>query len=187
MTETQKFSEIMCDKCKGAFKFFGESENGATMITCALSAFKGIFRPIFTLNDKKSDPETKKYAAIRECLTEMIAIPLYIATPWVAGKLVDNVLKSSNPIDNKRMRANAKFIGTCAAVLIIPFVCNVVQPPIMAAIKEHEEAKKAKKSLDVTSVADVQQPVVINKPATPIVSSLQKPVAIANSGMRVGN
>lgn len=44
----------------------------------AIAAVKGICRPAFTMMDKKEEPKTKKYTAIREGLTEIIAIPVLL-------------------------------------------------------------------------------------------------------------
>ena len=47
--------------------------NDALYAVLAIAMFKGIMRPTFTMMDKESDKETKKYAAFREGLTEVIA------------------------------------------------------------------------------------------------------------------
>lgn len=173
---------------ESTFKFFGESDHGATIIACSIAVFKGIFRPLFTMMDKKSDPETKKYAAVREALTEVAALPLYAVTPWIAGKLVGKFApKEMETLAKKRMKMNSKFIAICAATLIIPAVCNAIQPPVMKAYKNREDKRKAKMGLDVVSKTDIQQPQAINKPAASINSSLLKAAPVVNSGMKVGN
>jgi len=155
-----------------AFKFLGESENGATWIACSIAVFKGIFRPTFTMMDKKSDPETKKYAAIREGLTEVAALPLYAATPFLVGKAIDRFYKGTGNVKNIKM--NGKFLGLCAATLIIPAVCNVIQPPIMKAYKRSQDAKKA-------------QMAQLNPPITPVNKPLQTTFSGRhNYGMKVG-
>lgn len=125
-----------------AFKRLGESKYGGVAVMCVIAVFKGIFRPMFTMMDKKSDPETKKYAAIREGLTEVAALPLYASVPILVGKLINKTCKGNKNI--KRLEANGIFLGLGAATLIIPAVCNVIQPPIMASYKKRQEAKKAK-------------------------------------------
>lgn len=60
--------------------------NKPTYAVVAIAAVKGICRPTFTMMDKTEKPETKKYTALREGLTEMIAIPVYIACGYLAGK-----------------------------------------------------------------------------------------------------
>lgn len=163
------------------FRRFGESENGPTIIACSIAIFKGIFRPAFTMMDKKQDPEAKKYAAVREGLTEVAAFPLYLITPVIASKLVDKFSKETDQIIKKRMKMNAKFFGICAATLIIPAVCNLIQPPIMAAYKRHQNAKK---ELDIKQNV---QPYAVNKPSVQIDSYMQKTSLKNNTGMRVGN
>lgn len=180
-----KFKDMFLENLKNTNRYFGESKYGVIAITCSLSLFKGIFRPIFTLMDKKQDPETKKYAAIREGLTECIAIPLYIAIPLLAEKLAKTVLKTINDNANKRIETNSKFIGTCAAVLAIPVVCNLVQPPIMEWLKKKQDAKRAEKILNIKTTAGITA-APINKPANQINTSVQKPLSVSHSGMRVG-
>lgn len=60
--------------------------NKPTYAVVAIAAVKGICRPTFTMMDKKEKPETKKYTALREGLTELIAIPVYIGCGYLAGK-----------------------------------------------------------------------------------------------------
>lgn len=60
--------------------------NKPTYAVVAIAAVKGICRPTFTMMDKTEKPETKKYTALREGLTEIIAIPVYLACGYLAGK-----------------------------------------------------------------------------------------------------
>lgn len=183
--DAYKFSQLMKDfSLKNTFKFFGESQHGATIIACSIAVFKGIFRPTFTMMDKKSDPETKKYAAIREGLTEVAALPLYAVTPWAAGELVDKfVSKETNPIAKKRIKTNAKFLAICAATIIIPAVCNVIQPPIMAAYKRKQDAKKAQLDKNIPNTITLNKPSFSGNLAT----TKNYPAGKVNYGMRVGN
>lgn len=187
MADAYKFTQMMRENLTNTFKYFGESEHGATIIACSIAVFKGIFRPLFTMMDKKSDPETKKYAAARELLTEVAAFPLYAFTPLIAGKLVDKFAPEGMEVfAKKRMKTNSKFLAICASTLIIPAVCNVIQPPIMGAFKRYQDKKKAKMGLDTTPTINIQTQAVINKPTTTS-NSLIKPLYVQNSGMRVGN
>lgn len=60
--------------------------NKPTYAVVAIAAVKGICRPTFTMMDKTEKPETKKYTALREGLTELIAIPVYLGCGYLAGK-----------------------------------------------------------------------------------------------------
>lgn len=167
-----------------ALRYLGESDNGATIVACSIALFKGIFRPLFTMMDKQSDPETKKYAAFREGLTEVAALPIYASIPFLIGKAMD---KFYNGAEAKKVKQNAKFLGICVATLIIPAVCNIIQPPIMNAYKKHEAAKKNKLGLDVTSESNMQPPLVVNNQVNLTSNPLPKTLPVSNSGMRVGN
>lgn len=74
----QNFLRNICSK-------LGEN-NKPTYAVVSIAAVKGICRPTFTMMDKTEKPETKKYTALREGLTEMIAIPVYIGCGYLAGK-----------------------------------------------------------------------------------------------------
>ena len=174
---------------ENTLKFFGESKHGATIVVSAIAVFKGIFIPMFTMMDKKSDPETKKYAAIREGLTEIVALPVYIATPILVEKFIVNKLKSfkdASLSSQSIIKGNAKFLSICAATLLIPAVCNLIQPPIMDAYKRRQESKKAKTQLDITSNVNTENLSPITIPATPLSKVNTQLATKANYGMKVG-
>ena len=156
------------------FKYLGKNQNTPVIAVCLIAFFKGIFRPMFTLMDKKQDPETKKYAAFREGLTEVAALPIYAIMPFLAAGLAEKVasnMKKNVNMDN--IKGTAKFLGVCLATLLIPAVCNVIQPPIMNAYKKHEDDKKAKIA-NISNINTVTQP-------------LQTPFNSSHSyGMKVG-
>src|SRR5574344_712984 len=126
-----KISKFIKEPVKTTFKFMGENPNGAIIVAASIALFKGIFRPIYTMADKKSDPQTKKYTAIREALTELIALPVYIAVPLIGGSIVKKRLAGDTAVAQKAAEANVKFIAVLASTAIIPAICNLVQPPIM--------------------------------------------------------
>lgn len=66
----------------------------AAIVAAVISTAKGVFRPLFTMADKKEEYETKKYTALREGLTEGIAIPIYILSGIVTGKISDKIAKT---------------------------------------------------------------------------------------------
>lgn len=154
----------------------GESNNTPTIAMCLIAVFKGLFRPIFTMMDKKSDPETKKYAAIREGLTEVAALPLYAITPFAAGKLAKTIASKIKGAEVAKMQNTAKFLGLGIATLLIPMVCNIIQPPIMNAYKRSQEAKKAM----IAEKNQINQQNIVT-PVKPAFSSK------FNYGMRIGN
>lgn len=52
----------------------------------AVAMANAIFRPTFTMLKKGENPESKKYAALRELITEVIAVPTYCISGILAGK-----------------------------------------------------------------------------------------------------
>lgn len=72
----------LADKFKNICLSLGRN-NKPTYAVMAIATVKGICRPAFTMMDKTEKPETKKYTALREGLTELIAIPVY----WASGEL----------------------------------------------------------------------------------------------------
>ena len=65
------------------FTWFGKNISPA-FVSASIAAAKGIFRPIFTMSDKKQDKSSRVYAALREGLTEGIAIPVYLGSGALA-------------------------------------------------------------------------------------------------------
>ena len=127
---------------------FGEN-NTPAVVSMGIAAAKGVFRPIFTMSDKKQDYETKRYTALREGLTELIAIPVYylsgIASKVVAEKLAKpkyfikkdvfekakagdtseeilNAIKHAEVIAKEnlpKIQTTAGFIGVCLSALLV--------------------------------------------------------------------
>ena len=149
----------------------------------AIAVAKGIFRPTFTMMDKHEDPETKKYAALREFLTEVVAIPTY----WASGELASKGADMLNLAPEKKAMAktNFMFLGVCtAALLVIPAVTSLIIKPLMKAIQNKNEKAKP---------AELPQKVEIAKPADTTTfkgRKLQSPYSLAYgnkiSGMKVG-
>ena len=59
--------------------------NSPTFVAMSIAIAKAIFRPAFTMMDKEQDKSSKTYTALREGLTEVIAIGVY----WGSGKLAN--------------------------------------------------------------------------------------------------
>ena len=172
---------------ENTFTFLGDNPNSAIWVACTIALFKGIFRPIFTLRDKKSDPETKKYTAMREALTELIAIPVYVAIPLLGKKIIVDKLYAKKPdAFKKAANTNIKFLGVLASTAIIPAVCNLIQPPIMESYSNYVKNKKDKTAIaqnnPTTSVGNTNKPSFSgNNPMT-----MKNPQRF-NYGMRVGS
>ena len=98
--------------------------NKPTYTVMALATANGIFKPISSLTDKKEKPEARKYAALREFATEVVAVPTYWAC-GVGAAAIGAKLFKNNPEKKAMARANMMFLGVCtAALLVIPAVCS---------------------------------------------------------------
>jgi len=165
----------------------------------AIATVKGICRPAFTMMDKNEKPETKKYTALREGITEAVAIPIYFVCGELAGigakvlkKLYDNHVvskaqkmaqKTGDIIDIKALEKlkqpehvtakianNLRFLGVCAAALVvIPATCSVVIKPVVDKIIKPPEPIEPKIKSNQNQIK------------RPTFSSF-----IGNSGLRVG-
>lgn len=138
----------LADKFRNICLSLGKN-NKPTYAVMAIATVKGICRPAFTMMDKTEKPETKKYTAVREGLTELIAIPAYWACGELAGKCsklfvkkedflseeikqqikkgikgpnVDKALElAAEQAEKTGIKAanNLRFVGVCTAALFI--------------------------------------------------------------------
>ncbi len=177
---------------KKVFESIGRDNNPAYAVV-AIATAKGIFRPLFTMMDKKESPETKKYTALREGLTEIIAIPTYLACGALAGKgaaLIKDVEMA------KKAKHNLRFVGVCtAALLVIPGLCSCVVKPFTDMIFHKNKKKDEPARLDISSksenlnISKHQITQTGNISQRPVLYPIYKNYDIAsftNNGMRVG-
>lgn len=177
------------DIIKKTCKSLGEN-NKPTYVVMAIATVKGICRPMFTMMDKTENPETKKYTALREGLTEAIAIPAYWACGEIAGKLAKKAFNGDPALAN-RAEKNLMFIGVCAAALfVIPALCSVAIKPIMDKLglkspkdKKNNNPKPAQ--IENTQIATAS---VISQPAQKLNTYPQMNTFINRPqvGLRVG-
>lgn len=157
--------------------------------TVAVASAELIFRPLFTMMDKKAPEETKKYTALREGITELIAAPTYLALPVLAAKASD-LLKIKDPAKVKMAKHNLQILGTwTAALIVIPGLCSAVVKPFTDRIYNKKD-KAENKNLDITSNAPEME-----TPKVPIAQTGHAPLYhrtnikmanFANSNMKVG-
>lgn len=176
---------------KKVFESIGRDNNPAYAVV-AIAMAKGIFRPLFTMMDKKESPETKKYTALREGLTEVIAIPTYLACGALAGKGAA-LIKDAEMA--KKAKHNLRFVGVCtAALIVIPGLCSCVVKPFTDIIF-HKKQKAEPARLDVSlpskdiEIHKSQIPQTGNISQRPVINPIYKKYDIAsftNNGMRVG-
>lgn len=147
---------------KTAYKL-GENNNPLNAVL-AIALFKGINRPLFTMMDKDSNPEAKKYAAFREGLTEVIAASTYVATNKLLVPPLTKVLhKAVKGSSHTKIERALEFLCVClSAVLLIPAACNLVLDPVMKGVakvqSKHKKSFGKKTQLDIkeTEVEEVK-------------------------------
>ena len=175
--------------------------NKPTYAVMAIAVVKGIARPLFTMTDKHADPETKKYTAIREGLTEVVAIPTYFACGELASKVADKLKFDHLPTPKEQAFArqsakqNFMFLGVCiAALAVIPALASVTIKPFMKKIQENNKSNHAPIEIEQNK-ADNLYNNIDNKPLKTNVafngkkilnSTLNAYPRIKASGMKVG-
>lgn len=156
----EKINPLLKRIAKGAYNL--GDHNDPLNAVLAIALFKGINRPLFTMMDKESDPQVKKYAAFREGLTEVIAATTYIATNKImvnplAKKLADKTDGSLGKITH-----GLEFLCVClSAVLLIPLACNLVLNPVMKGVEKLTGKKKqGENKLDIkeNAVSELSKP-----------------------------
>ncbi len=151
----------LADILKRTCKKLGEN-NKPTYVVMAIATVKGICRPTFTMMDKTENPETKKYTALREGLTEVIAIPAYWACGELAGGLAKKVFAKDKALAN-RAATNLMFMGVCvAALFVIPGLCSVAIKPIMDKMGLKAPDKKDQPKKMIQEVPNTYSPVSLN-------------------------
>lgn len=138
------------------------NNNKPTYAVMAIAVVKGIARPAFTMTDKHADPETKKYTALREGLTEVVAIPTYFACGELAGKVAQKLnfdhlpTKELQEYARKNAQKNFMFLGVClAALAVIPALASITIQPFMKKIQEGRKKPELEEhKLDIEDLAE---------------------------------
>ena len=95
-------------------------ENNKPIFTVlAIACGKGTVRPILSITDKKEKPDARKYAALRELMTEFIGVPTTLfaglAAESLTGLLEKNGSKSYSCIITFRYLCGSRL--SCSTVL----------------------------------------------------------------------
>ena len=135
------------------------SNNKSIYPVIAIATANGICRPTFTMLKKGENPTSKKYAALREGITEAIAVPTYWVCGVLAAKCGEKIastamdkklakLEEKNLTNEvkaemknsaiKKGQAGLMLVGVClAAGVVIPALCSLLVTPIMNRIKKN--------------------------------------------------
>ena len=144
----EKVSPFLKKLAKVAYSL-GE-HNDPLNAVLAIALFKGINRPFFTMMDKDTDAQTKKYAAFREGLTEVIAATTYVATNKLLVGPLSKFMQRKTGGDIGKITHGLEFLCVClSAVLLIPAACNLILNPVMKNVEKIKKHKKTSQSLDI--------------------------------------
>jgi len=158
---------------KNAKNFYGKlGSNPDPLFTIvALCLFNMTLRPLITLSDPNQPKERKMYAAMREFVTEALAMPICIIMSRLAGGVLAK--KFARPENINKVKNVFSFAGLLLANFTIPIVGTLIMDPLMNKLKKNpkfkveEDVTKEKPSLDIVSKAEdlnIQQP----KPVAPV-------------------
>lgn len=175
---------------KKFFTYIGKNNKPIYPVMAVASA-EIIFRPLFTMMDKKSPEETKKYTALREGITEIVAVPTYWACGELAAKGADLF---KDPKAAMRAKHNLMTAGVwTAALLVIPGLCSLVVKPFTDRIYKNKQKKE--QNLDITDKTEEIEPIANKQPITSTGRAVPmakfpmynyKMTSFANMGMKVG-
>lgn len=107
-------------------------ENNKPIYTVlAIACGKGTVRPILSITDKKESPDARKYAALRELMTEFIGVPTTMALGLI-GEGCAALITKKGSTKHKNASSIMSFLGICtAAGYFVPKFCNIGMPPVM--------------------------------------------------------
>jgi len=167
-----KFIHNLCEK-------LGKN-NKAIYTVMAIASCKGIVRPTLSLTDKKESPDSRKYAALREIMTEFTGVPTTFGLGMLGEHLAKYVAKPGTQ-SFKNAQSIMSFLGIClAAAYFVPKFCNMSMPPIMKKLMPGYDPNTG-----ATTIQQPQSPQVKQKiqPQNVNFSSLSS--TFIHSGMRV--
>lgn len=146
-------------------------ENNKPIFTVmAIACGKGTVRPILSITDKKEKPDARKYAALRELMTEFIGVPTTLCAGLVAESLT-GLLAQKGSTSYKNTKAVLSLLGICvAAGYLVPQFCNMFMPPVMKKLMPSYDPNGGVSSQPVSSIHRAQ----IAKPNVQINNKIKK-------------
>ena len=164
-------------------------ENNKPIFTVmAIACGKGTVRPILSITDKKEKPDARKYAALRELMTEFIGVPTTLCAGLAAESLTGLLAKKGTP-RYKNTKAVLSLLGICvAAGYLVPQFCNMFMPPVMKKLMPSYDpnasttTQPVKLNNNLNSIGSVKTPAVPKKIAT---MNMYPMSTYLHSGMKV--
>ena len=154
-----QFLNKCANKIAPSIKKLGSSPDPFFTIA-VLCIFNATVRPLITLSDKNQPKERKYYAALREFVTELVALPTCaFFARYLGGKLAGHFAKAPNTVS--AVKNVFSMGGLLVANFTIPILSNIILEPIMKDVKKKIKADN-KTQLNVISESNNQPLQTIN-------------------------
>lgn len=154
-----------------------------TIVTLCL--FNATVRPLITLSDKNQPKERRYYAALREAVTEMIALPTCVFfARFVGGALAQKFAANKTEEVISGVKNVFSLGGLLVANFVIPILSTKALDPIMKDVKKRIIKDQQNHKLDITSQSDLNNTVIVPpapKPLPPGVSNVWQHYHFTNS------
>lgn len=163
-------------------------ENNKPIFTVmAIACGKGTVRPILSITDKKEKPDARKYAALRELMTEFIGVPTTLFA-GLAAESMTGLLAKKGSRSYKNVKAVLSLLGICSAAgYFVPHFCNIFMPPVMKKLMPNYDpnAGSAPQSLPAPQNKPSDKPAFKANNRFTTLNMYPKPFTYFHSGMKV--
>lgn len=178
-TKNQTLIQKICNK-------LGEN-NKPIFTVMAIACGKGTVRPILSITDKKEKPDARKYAALRELMTEFIGVPTTLCAGLVAESLTGLIAKKGST-SYRNTKAVLSLLGICtAAGYLVPQFCNMFMPPVMKKLMPSYDPNGGTPQAKTQIKAPTN--ITVNKKITPqkniVMPNMYSMSTYLHSGMKV--
>lgn len=152
--QKQTFIQKLCNR-------LGEN-NKPIYTVLAIACGKGTVRPILSITDKKEKPDARKYAALRELMTEFIGVPTTMTLGIIAENLTGLIVPKKS-VRYKNVRSVMSFLGIClAAGYFVPKFCNIGMPPVMKKLMPNYNPNADVSTQETKPISCINRPNISN-------------------------
>lgn len=159
-----KLSGFASSKIGNVYQKLG-ADSDPLMTIVVLCLFNMSVRPLITLSDKNQPKERRYYAALRESITEIIALPTCVFfSRYLGGKLANHFSVTKTPEAIQSVKNVFSLAGLVAANFVIPILSTIALDPIMKDVKKRIIKNKNVEQNELNVVSETQPSIsAINK------------------------
>lgn len=166
----KNLSGFVSNKAGKLFQKLGADADPLVTIV-VLCLFNMTVRPLITLSDKNQPKDRKLYAALREGITELIALPTCIFfSRFLGGKLANKFTLNKTPETIQAVKNVFSLGGLVVANFVIPILSTLALDPIMKDVK-----KRIIKDQTNLNIVSELKPIINNNQLV-----IQKPIKTQN-------